>query len=334
MSRTLFIHVGPAKTGTSALQAVLREHDNSIVIYPKTGQWKGGAHHDLVFNFYGDSNHPDLTRERIDVLFDGVAHEAQQSERPVFVSSEVLAARENAADFIRALHARLSNEFDVEILFVVRDYLGRAASDYNQRVRSYGFEKAPDDFLVQHAAGLCYEPMLQRVAHPGFRIRLIPYDPPADAVARILGSVGFPDDHIVSAPRLNESIDIKSLIATLAMNRVAPTERARRRIVFGLRKLRKPAQPGQMIFGREAIQVAESRFRFDRAHLRQQFGFDLLPPAPSPGDGSGFWITKEERREIAQSVKGSDPQIVQFRRALRQFVRESQDAEVRPEIHR
>ena len=53
MPRTLYLHVGPRKTGTSALQHILRNHDNSIVVYPKVGLWGDGSHHGLVFRFFG-----------------------------------------------------------------------------------------------------------------------------------------------------------------------------------------------------------------------------------------------------------------------------------------
>jgi hypothetical protein len=42
------------KTGTSAIQYVLQEHDNSVVIYPKGGLWAGGSQRNLIFNFHRD----------------------------------------------------------------------------------------------------------------------------------------------------------------------------------------------------------------------------------------------------------------------------------------
>ncbi|HTW31951.1 MAG TPA: hypothetical protein VMD76_09745 [Candidatus Sulfotelmatobacter sp.] len=53
MARKLFVHVGPRKTATSAIQDCLRRHDNSIVIYPKVGLEGPGCHHGLVYAFAG-----------------------------------------------------------------------------------------------------------------------------------------------------------------------------------------------------------------------------------------------------------------------------------------
>ena len=66
MKRKLYIHAGPPKTGTSALQYVLRDHDGSAVYYPKAGQWDDGSHHNLVLNFYGDDGQSQWVREDID----------------------------------------------------------------------------------------------------------------------------------------------------------------------------------------------------------------------------------------------------------------------------
>jgi hypothetical protein len=326
LSRTLYIHVGPSKTGTSALQAVLQAHDNSVVIYPKAGQWKGGAHHNLVYNYVGQLEHAQATHEDIDGLFASIAAEARGSQLPVLISSELLSGQRNSVEFIEMLKSRLDGDFEVEILFTVREHFDRAASDYNQRVKAKGLVEGPDKFLAGHTPGLCYEPMLRRVIHPDFRITLIPYHPAPGFVGRFLRHVGFPQDKIPEVPFLNQSIDVSALIATLAMNRVAPKDRARTKIVKALRELRKVRSERRAIFGWKTMLRAEERIRVDRDFLRSEFGFEL----PSPdltGAKSAFWITEEERAAIAGSVSGSHPQIVQFRKTLRKFVRDDQAAE-------
>jgi hypothetical protein len=326
LSRTLYVHVGPGKTGTSALQAVLRDHDNSVVIYPRAGRWRGGAHHDLVYNYIGQFEHPQVTREDIDALFERIASEARGSQLPVLISSELLSLQRNGIEFIETLKSRLDGHCDVEILFTIREHFERAASDYIQRVRSRGLVEGPDRFLARHAPGLCYEPMLQRVMHADFRISLIPYQPAPGFVGRFLKHVGFPHDKIPEAPVLNQSIDVNALIATLAMNRAAPKDRARTKIILALRELRKCRSERQAIFGSKAMLKAEERIRIDREFLRSRFGFEL--PAPDfIGVKSAFWITEQERAEIAGLVSWRHPQIVQFREHLARFVREGWKAE-------
>jgi hypothetical protein len=65
----VFIHVGPPKTGTSAVQHVMRTHDNSQVLYPKVGLWADGSHHNLAFNFYQDFQRPEAVRSDIVAMF-------------------------------------------------------------------------------------------------------------------------------------------------------------------------------------------------------------------------------------------------------------------------
>jgi hypothetical protein len=300
---------------------VLRDHDNSVVIYPRAGQWKGGAHHDLVYNYIVKFEHPQATRDDIDALFESIASEARRSQLPVLISSELLSAQRNGIEFIEALKSRLDGHFDIEILFTIREHFERAASDYIQRVRSQGLVEGPDRFLALHAPGLCYEPMLQRVMHADFRISLIPNHPAPGFVGRFLKHVGFPHDKIPEAPFLNQSIDVNALIATLAMNRAAPKDRARTKIILALRELRKRRSERQAIFGSKAMLKAEERIRIDREFLRSRFGFDLVAPN-FVGARSAFWITQQERDEIAGLVSGRHPQINQFRENLPKFVRD------------
>jgi hypothetical protein len=153
--RTLFIHVGPAKTGTSAIQDVLRKHDNSAVIYPKVGLWADGSHHNLILNFYEDYARPEVVRENIDGLLDRIGAEAGTSHRNVVISSEILGGRQRPGKFIRALAARLGPDFEVEIVAGIREHFERAASVYNQRVKDAVTRETcdPDEFLVERARG-------------------------------------------------------------------------------------------------------------------------------------------------------------------------------------
>src|SRR5215469_18919344 len=103
LTRTLFLHVGPAKTGTSAVQHFLQRHDNSVVIYPKVGLWADGSHHNLVLNYFGEYARPELVREDPAKLIVRIGDEARGSTRDIVISSEVLAGRKDIAQFVAAL---------------------------------------------------------------------------------------------------------------------------------------------------------------------------------------------------------------------------------------
>ena len=49
MTWTLFLNVGPVKTGASAIQANFKSSEFDSVYYSEPGQWPDGAHHKLAF---------------------------------------------------------------------------------------------------------------------------------------------------------------------------------------------------------------------------------------------------------------------------------------------
>jgi hypothetical protein len=73
LDRKLFIHAGPTKTGTTAIQNFLRDYDGSQVLYPKTGQFGSGAHHNLVYNFLDDFSNSGAVRDDCESMFERVA---------------------------------------------------------------------------------------------------------------------------------------------------------------------------------------------------------------------------------------------------------------------
>jgi hypothetical protein len=115
------VHLGPRKTGTSAIQSALRAHDNSIVIYPKVGLWGDGSHHGLVFSFFGEQRKPrqkDLEKYDLKLLLDRLADEARDNARDILISSETLAGsgRNFEAFILALLHYLNMMAVDVEIL--------------------------------------------------------------------------------------------------------------------------------------------------------------------------------------------------------------------------
>jgi hypothetical protein len=322
LSRVLYIHVGPPKTGTTAVQDVLRVHDNTVVIYPQAGRWADGSHHNLVFNFFRDYARAATVQEEIDTLFGRIATEAERSDSNVLISSEVLFGRKRAPDFVRELLARLGPDFRAEILFVVRNHFERAASVYNQRVKDAVFceRREPDEFLVQHASALCYEQTLRRFRKTQLDLSVLNYHPAHDFVARFLTHVGFAEEQIPPPVMRNVSLSTKSLVATLAANRIAASAEARDRIVGALRTMPGSYAPSQFIFGADAVSLAEMEFAPDRAFLRQEFGIEF--PADNAAHRTGaFRIGEEEFANIAEALSGLGTEGAEALQAIRAYQR-------------
>jgi len=327
LGRILYIHVGPPKTGTTAVQDVLRVHDNSVVIYPQAGRWAGISHHNLVFNFFRDFTRVQTVPEDIDTLFSRIAAEANGSEGNILISSEVLFGRKKAANFILALQSRLGHEFSAEILFVARDHFERAASVYNQRVKDAVFRETrdPDEFLTQQASELGYGPTLRRLQKTGLGLSVLNYHPAHDFVTRFLMHVGFAEGQIAPPRKRNVSLSTKALIATLAANRAAASPEARDRIVAALRKMRGSYAPSQFIFGAESVAAAEAEFAPDRAFLRDGFGIEFPTRSASCGDGA-FCIGEEEYADIAAALSDLGAEGDKVRDCARAYVRPAEAA--------
>lgn len=321
--RTLYLHVGPAKTGTSAVQHILRNHDNSTIIYPKVGMWADGSHHNLVLNYFGDYARPEMVRENAENLFANIGEEAKASDRDLLISSEILAGRRSLGEFVQALQKHLgSKPFRVEVVVVAREHFERAASLYNQRVKDAvsAEHRSPDAFLVEHAPRLCYANVLRRLRHTDFDITVLNYHPAGNCVARVLGHLGFQPEQIPETPARNVSLSSKGLIATLAANRVGGAREERERFVSALRRMPRFFAPSQFIFGPGAAAEAERTFAADREFLSKQFAVELPSPDLNAAAGA-FVIEEQDFGDICDATQGLGDYGSAIRDAARAYLK-------------
>jgi hypothetical protein len=300
----LFVHAGPPKTGTSAVQHLLRSHDDSVIVYPKLGLWRDGAHHNLVFNFFKDYSRPEVERIDIAAAFAQIGARARETGRGVVVSSEALFGRDVGA-FIAALLPEIRAAIsDVEILVVYREPFARIASLYNQAVKDshHRETRGPSEYLRQHAAGLLYAPTLERFSRVGARVRVMNYHPESGFVARFLSHVGFPPSAIPASEARNVSLSVKGLIATLAANRIARSAEHRDELFEALRKIRRLFAPSRFIFDSAAALAVEPLFQRDRESVAKLSGL-ALPILDLAAQHDMFHVTKAERDEIAQACR-------------------------------
>jgi len=186
LARTLYLHLGPAKTGTSAVQHILSRHDGSIVLYPRIGLWPDGSHHNLVLNFFGDYQRPDVVRQDPARLLAQIADEIRTSDRDVVISSEILAGRRNLPEFVAAMHTAIGEPCRVVLVVVAREHRERAASIYNQRVKDAVTSETrdPDAFLTESRESFCYGRLLRRLRKTDFELVVLNYHP-AENLGRI-----------------------------------------------------------------------------------------------------------------------------------------------------
>jgi hypothetical protein len=322
LGRKLFMHAGPAKTGTSALQAVLRDHDGSVVLYPKAGQWEAGAHHDLVYNYVGDFSWTKTRQIGFDAILNGMAEEARLSDKPIVISSELLPQYDDAGEMIRIIADRLGVS-DVEIVLLAREHFALLASHYRWRLMltyPHCHDRTPDEYVLRYRTSLCLEKFIRRYRDEGFRVSVLNYDPVKDAVPNFLRHVGFSPQEIPEIPIVNRSPGIKAAIARLALNRAGIVGEPRTRSIVAQRALAEESSRGGFIFGPEAARAAEKCFLADREFLHREFGVVIRPPDLDSAQNI-FRITEAEYSELAKLARGSDEEKERYREELRHFIR-------------
>lgn len=318
MSRTLYVHVGPMKTGTSAIQHALRNHDNSVIVYPKVGLWDDGSHHGLVFKFFGEPL-GDRIEGGIDGLLEQIGKEAKDSERDVLISSETLADRD-CERFIRAVLPHVTaTRMEVEIVVACREHFSRASSLFNHRLRG-GNPPDPDRFLTKHAAGMCYAPLIRKMRETSFRVVALDYHPSETWVARFFSHLGFPPERIPEGEIKRLALSPKGIIAKLAINRLRQSKEEKLRYFHRFKQMPESRAGSQFIFGRDAAAAAERHFSADRDFLSREFGIHFV--APQLGTQKNYLsINSDELSEIISIGRKLGPPGQEIIRFARQYLR-------------
>lgn len=300
--RTLFVHVGPAKTGTSAVQHYFCSTPSRAVAYPHVGLWADGSHHNLVLSFFGDNSRPEARVEPPEVLFAQLREVAAQDERDMLLSSEAL-ARHDGGEFI----GRVSEELGLDRLVVIcvcREHFERASSLYNQMVKDafHSEVRDPSDYVATSAKSLTYRPLVARLTDAGFELRVLSYHPSSTLVQRFADCVGHePEGGGLEAPQRNVSLAPKGLIPLLLANRLVPDAEERKRCFERLQRLPGLYQPSRFIFDPCRVASAAQTFEADRAFLRDRFGLEL-PEVNLDERQDAFGITPDEFRQIQETL--------------------------------
>ena len=273
--RKLIFHIGPHKTGTSAIQNVLREGGHPNLLSPQVGLWVDGAHHGLVFNFYRDFSRPDVPRLDVSIMLDELGRQAAASSAAtVLLSSEELGGRDLKPFHEAVLAALPPADWQTEILFTCREHFERASSLYNQRVKDavIGLTSMPDAFLDVERNALCYRPALEALKADGFRVRVLDYHPASTFVTRFLSHLQIEAPEGYGDQFVNVSLSPVGLVAMLGINTLAPNLETREAAYALLRPYPQLWARSTDIFGQEIRQEVAPLFAEDRTYLEREFG--------------------------------------------------------------
>jgi hypothetical protein len=221
--RQLILHAGPHKTGTSSIQAVLRDQSFEAFYYPKTGQWLDGSHHHLVFSLVPELRRADAESLEPEELLMRLRKElAAISHDTLLISSEFLSTgcAHRVLDWL--VRHGIVDPAGIRTLLVERDWLSRAASLYNQAVKDpyVGETRGPDQWLEEEAAKLSFQQMLDDLQAAGTTVEVLSYEPADCLVSRVLMAAGAMEEELPQQiPWTNTSMSEPVLMALLAVNR-------------------------------------------------------------------------------------------------------------------
>jgi hypothetical protein len=305
--RTLYIHVGPPKTGTSAIQQALLNDQRSarpVVLYPQIGLSRGGSHNDLVGNLLGDDGHPSLVRVERNALLADLERTLSLSRANVVISSEALAGRQDIGQLVDTLTGLLGGDVAVEGIVVCREHFSLASSLYNQRVKD-GWtceRRRPDEFLDRGEGVFRYQTIIRRLQANGLKVTALNYHPGSSLVHRFLLHLGFPEERLPPAEMRNVSLSPKALIATLAANNVAANSAGRERYFAAIRRMQRIFAPSKFIFSAQAALEASRAFQADRKFLEAEMGV-VLPGADLSATDGGLYLDERELEEIREVMR-------------------------------
>jgi hypothetical protein len=284
VARTLYIHLGPAKTGITAIKDALKRSENSPVLYPRLGASEDAAHRLMG------------VPEQIPRISTQLKKLTRNDSRDVILISEQL-TRKGIETLTASLVSLIGDErCVVRFSLSCREHYERAASVYNQRLRA-GERRLPDDYLRERMRKFRYAPLLRRLRRLGHDCTVHNYHPAHSWVSRFLAWLGFQENQLPEAKTKNPSLSPKAMIAKLAANNVLETDDELRCFRDGLRKMPGYYSPSQFIFGHAAATEAKAVFEQDREFLIENYGINL-PEWSGQDRENRFHLTREEIADI------------------------------------
>jgi len=277
--RTLYIHVGPAKTGTSAIQHYFAGLDLPDLTYPRSGQWPDRSHNMLGFSLGRAKRWGAVEVAPLEELAPKFSAELDNAEQDALISSEGLANPEIYGTLLTTFAPAIARFDRVVPIFVIRHPVEAVASRYNQAVKdSYLGEKTlPDAYLTLRIAQsrLVEQVAFWRAKAPAAKFLL--YHPAQTLLARFCQAIDRPDLAPATAEWRNRSLGGVGLALCLLGNRHLESESDRRayfqslRETPGLRMWRGASFP----FSREATSRAlDTVVNPELDRLFDRFGMD------------------------------------------------------------
>jgi hypothetical protein len=281
LTRTLYIHTGPPKTGTSAVQFLFRDLDDPALTYPKAGQWPDGSHNLLFFAMQGQTQRGSTEIPPLSELAESMAAELRNARQDALISSECFDSPDKLQQ-LTALAGDAISGFDrIVPVVTLRHPVERAASAYNQAVKDpvQGLQMLPDDYLNETIKSFGLTRLTEIWQKHDTDTIFLSYHPNTDFVQRFASAIGRSDLSPDDTPQRNRSLGGLGLSLLLIGNRRLSSH-AEREAFFnqtlrGNKEL-KMWRGNSFPFSDAAVERVQAQFvREDLETLKTRFGLDL-----------------------------------------------------------
>lgn len=301
MPKKLIVHVGPAKTGTSAIQFALANAEPGPFLYPRVGRWSDAAHHNMTHSLFPALARPESRVLTPIELAQQLRAEGVATDKDILISTESLSAG-MVARFVEFMKDALAGlVHDVQFVVVLRSHVERIASLYNQAIKDayIGETRSPDEFLAVAAHGSLYWSLVQSIVTAGHKVTIVNYHGEG-LVSRFVRELGGDSTLLPAEERRNISLGRVGLVALLEVNRSKALE-DRPRYFNSLRRIRRLFSGGFIPFSEDAIARVDSLFSRDLERVTRFTGasFSLA----SNMKHAELIIYPEELQEIIEALR-------------------------------
>jgi hypothetical protein len=210
--RICYVHIGPPKTGTSAIQRFLKENRTNLLKYgylvPESGQAVGGAHFALVHQLCGEEVHP---RQQL-ALQTFVRELADNKCEAVVLSAEALTSILTFTTVAQKFFRSLADlDLEPRIVMFPRNQPQWLNSSYAQTIKSFRGRHLLDEFFARAEFGRnAWTSRSEMAAAHGAQIIARPYTSISarNIVPDFLDAIGINDPALAASKseRVNESV--------------------------------------------------------------------------------------------------------------------------------
>lgn len=269
--KKVFIHIGPHKTGTSAIQAFLFDNQAKLsergFVYDVLGKnWNN--HHLLAVQFSRPKEDRDIGKDFIKKLL------SESGDAAILISSEMLCESNiDSEDFMACFSG-----CDINIIGYLRHPCDLIVSAYNEVVRDIKVRRTDPIDVRPFSYDASLKSIIGRWLHYE-KFVLCPYDPPqwrgGSLITDFMNQVGCSTDDLHFRDEMvNKSLDFSLIEVIRSMNCSGIDEDSRGQVISILRKATVPV--GKYPLSRESCDFFLDYFRSTAPNYLKHFrdGFD------------------------------------------------------------